>query len=224
MRILIAAGGTGGHIYPALAVLRSLAQRQPDLEVRWLGGRRGLGVGDASRRRGYRARPALAALAAHRRPVRRTRCSTRSGSARRCPRRWHAGPMASGRGLHHGRLRRHPGVDRRPRRCASRRCCGRATGSPAAACGPRRGWRAPSRSASQRPPPRCRHRATSRARPSAHFEGIDRAAARDALRPAAGPAGGARVRWLAGRAALQRGRGRRPPELVEPGHRDPRHR
>ena len=26
MRILIAAGGTGGHIYPALAVLRSLAR------------------------------------------------------------------------------------------------------------------------------------------------------------------------------------------------------
>jgi UDP-N-acetylglucosamine--N-acetylmuramyl-(pentapeptide) pyrophosphoryl-undecaprenol N-acetylglucosamine transferase len=42
MRILIAAGGTGGHIYPALAVLRSLADRQPDLEVRWVGGHRGL--------------------------------------------------------------------------------------------------------------------------------------------------------------------------------------
>lgn len=42
MRILVAAGGTGGHIYPALAVLRPLASRRPDLEVRWLGGRRGL--------------------------------------------------------------------------------------------------------------------------------------------------------------------------------------
>jgi UDP-N-acetylglucosamine--N-acetylmuramyl-(pentapeptide) pyrophosphoryl-undecaprenol N-acetylglucosamine transferase len=42
MRILIAAGGTGGHIYPALAVLRSLADRHPDLDVRWVGGRRGL--------------------------------------------------------------------------------------------------------------------------------------------------------------------------------------
>jgi UDP-N-acetylglucosamine--N-acetylmuramyl-(pentapeptide) pyrophosphoryl-undecaprenol N-acetylglucosamine transferase len=42
MRILIAAGGTGGHVYPALAVLRSLAERQSDLEVRWLGGHRGL--------------------------------------------------------------------------------------------------------------------------------------------------------------------------------------
>ena len=42
MRILVAAGGTGGHIYPALAVMGPLAQRRPDLEVRWLGGRRGL--------------------------------------------------------------------------------------------------------------------------------------------------------------------------------------
>jgi UDP-N-acetylglucosamine--N-acetylmuramyl-(pentapeptide) pyrophosphoryl-undecaprenol N-acetylglucosamine transferase len=42
MRILIAAGGTGGHIYPALAVVTQLQTRQPELELRWLGGRRGL--------------------------------------------------------------------------------------------------------------------------------------------------------------------------------------
>jgi UDP-N-acetylglucosamine--N-acetylmuramyl-(pentapeptide) pyrophosphoryl-undecaprenol N-acetylglucosamine transferase len=42
MRILIAAGGTGGHVYPALAVVRSLRERAPDAEIRWLGGRRGL--------------------------------------------------------------------------------------------------------------------------------------------------------------------------------------
>ena len=42
MRILIAAGGTGGHIYPALAVLHSLTARSADLEVRWMGGHRGL--------------------------------------------------------------------------------------------------------------------------------------------------------------------------------------
>lgn len=42
MRILVAAGGTGGHLYPALAVLRWLAPRQGDLDVRWLGGHRGL--------------------------------------------------------------------------------------------------------------------------------------------------------------------------------------
>ncbi|MEO7118102.1 MAG: glycosyltransferase, partial [Candidatus Limnocylindrales bacterium] len=45
MRILIAAGGTGGHIYPALAVLRSLADREKDLEIRWVGGHRGLEAG-----------------------------------------------------------------------------------------------------------------------------------------------------------------------------------
>jgi UDP-N-acetylglucosamine--N-acetylmuramyl-(pentapeptide) pyrophosphoryl-undecaprenol N-acetylglucosamine transferase len=42
MRILIAAGGTGGHVYPALAVARSLREQAPEAEFRWLGGRRGL--------------------------------------------------------------------------------------------------------------------------------------------------------------------------------------
>jgi UDP-N-acetylglucosamine--N-acetylmuramyl-(pentapeptide) pyrophosphoryl-undecaprenol N-acetylglucosamine transferase len=42
MRILIAAGGTGGHVYPALAVARSLRERVPDVEFQWLGGHRGL--------------------------------------------------------------------------------------------------------------------------------------------------------------------------------------
>src|SRR5205809_5787281 len=45
MRLLIAAGGTGGHIYPALAVARSFRDRPdrpsaPDLV--WVGGHRGL--------------------------------------------------------------------------------------------------------------------------------------------------------------------------------------
>jgi UDP-N-acetylglucosamine--N-acetylmuramyl-(pentapeptide) pyrophosphoryl-undecaprenol N-acetylglucosamine transferase len=42
MRILIAAGGTGGHIYPALAVLNAVAERHADLDIRWVGGHRGL--------------------------------------------------------------------------------------------------------------------------------------------------------------------------------------
>ncbi len=42
MRLLIAAGGTGGHIYPALAVARSLNTGPDAPELRWLGGQRGL--------------------------------------------------------------------------------------------------------------------------------------------------------------------------------------
>ncbi|MFL5755279.1 MAG: UDP-N-acetylglucosamine--N-acetylmuramyl-(pentapeptide) pyrophosphoryl-undecaprenol N-acetylglucosamine transferase [Chloroflexota bacterium] len=42
MRLLIAGGGTGGHIYPALAVARSLSARPDGAEVSWLGGHRGL--------------------------------------------------------------------------------------------------------------------------------------------------------------------------------------
>jgi UDP-N-acetylglucosamine--N-acetylmuramyl-(pentapeptide) pyrophosphoryl-undecaprenol N-acetylglucosamine transferase len=42
MRLLIAGGGTGGHIYPALAVARSLLARPDGADLRWLGGHRGL--------------------------------------------------------------------------------------------------------------------------------------------------------------------------------------
>ena len=42
MRLLIAGGGTGGHIYPALAVARSLRARAGAPELRWVGGHRGL--------------------------------------------------------------------------------------------------------------------------------------------------------------------------------------
>jgi len=42
MRLLIAGGGTGGHIYPALAVARSLRDRPTPPDLVWLGGHRGL--------------------------------------------------------------------------------------------------------------------------------------------------------------------------------------
>jgi UDP-N-acetylglucosamine--N-acetylmuramyl-(pentapeptide) pyrophosphoryl-undecaprenol N-acetylglucosamine transferase len=45
MRLLIAGGGTGGHIYPALAVARSLRASPSEPEISWLGGQRGLEAG-----------------------------------------------------------------------------------------------------------------------------------------------------------------------------------
>ncbi|MBA3875689.1 MAG: hypothetical protein C0498_01920 [Anaerolinea sp.] len=42
MRLLIAGGGTGGHIYPALAVADSLQHQPSPPELRWIGGHRGL--------------------------------------------------------------------------------------------------------------------------------------------------------------------------------------
>jgi UDP-N-acetylglucosamine--N-acetylmuramyl-(pentapeptide) pyrophosphoryl-undecaprenol N-acetylglucosamine transferase len=42
MRLLIAGGGTGGHIYPALAVANALRRRPGAADLDWVGGRRGL--------------------------------------------------------------------------------------------------------------------------------------------------------------------------------------
>jgi UDP-N-acetylglucosamine--N-acetylmuramyl-(pentapeptide) pyrophosphoryl-undecaprenol N-acetylglucosamine transferase len=42
MRVLIAAGGTGGHIYPGIAVANEVLRRHPDSEVRFVGTARGL--------------------------------------------------------------------------------------------------------------------------------------------------------------------------------------
>jgi UDP-N-acetylglucosamine--N-acetylmuramyl-(pentapeptide) pyrophosphoryl-undecaprenol N-acetylglucosamine transferase len=42
MRVLIAAGGTGGHIYPGIAVAKEIMRRYPDSEVKFVGTARGL--------------------------------------------------------------------------------------------------------------------------------------------------------------------------------------
>jgi UDP-N-acetylglucosamine--N-acetylmuramyl-(pentapeptide) pyrophosphoryl-undecaprenol N-acetylglucosamine transferase len=42
MRIVFAAGGTGGHVYPALAVAGEMVKRRPDTEILFIGGTRGI--------------------------------------------------------------------------------------------------------------------------------------------------------------------------------------
>ncbi len=42
MRALIAAAGTGGHIYPGIAVAKEILRRDPEAEIRFIGTARGL--------------------------------------------------------------------------------------------------------------------------------------------------------------------------------------
>lgn len=42
MRLAFAAGGTGGHVYPALAVAQEILKRRPQAEIRFIGGNRGI--------------------------------------------------------------------------------------------------------------------------------------------------------------------------------------
>ena len=139
MRILIAGGGTGGHVYPALAVADAL-RRAPTPEVAWLGGHRGLEAsivpGPASR-----CDALAAALAAHASIATCTSCSTRSGSAPRCPRRWPSSPASDP-------TRSSPPAATSPSRSCSRP---RLAAHPVAALGGQRRAR----------PQRARHRAAS---------------------------------------------------------------
>lgn len=42
MRIVVAGGGTGGHIYPALAIARGVQERHPDTEILYVGNNQGM--------------------------------------------------------------------------------------------------------------------------------------------------------------------------------------
>ena len=42
MKIIVSGGGTGGHIYPAVTLIRTLQKKIPDLEVLYVGTSAGL--------------------------------------------------------------------------------------------------------------------------------------------------------------------------------------
>lgn len=42
MRLIVSAGGTGGHIYPALAMIDALKMQDPATEILYVGSQRGL--------------------------------------------------------------------------------------------------------------------------------------------------------------------------------------
>ena len=56
LRLVIAGGGTGGHVQPAIAVLEELARRGVAVEALWIGSRDGT-EGEAARRAGVAFRP-----------------------------------------------------------------------------------------------------------------------------------------------------------------------
>ena len=42
MRVIMTGGGTGGHIYPAIAIADEIKKRFPDAEILFVGAKRGL--------------------------------------------------------------------------------------------------------------------------------------------------------------------------------------
>ena len=42
MKIIVSGGGTGGHIYPALAVIEEIKKRDPQGEILYIGIKKGL--------------------------------------------------------------------------------------------------------------------------------------------------------------------------------------
>ncbi|MFS8582074.1 MAG: glycosyltransferase, partial [Limnochordales bacterium] len=42
MKVLLAAGGTGGHIYPGITIAQTLLERIPDAEILFVGAKGGL--------------------------------------------------------------------------------------------------------------------------------------------------------------------------------------
>ena len=130
MRLLIAGGGTGGHIYPALAVARSLRARPGAPELAWLGGHRGLERDDRARRPGSRCGGSLLrSLRSAGRDIHLVLDPIRLGLS--VPQAFVLllAPPAR-RDLHDRRLRRDPDAARRRPSCGSRACCGRATSCP----------------------------------------------------------------------------------------------
>ena len=37
MRVIVSAGGTGGHIYPAIAIINKIKEREPNSEILYIG-------------------------------------------------------------------------------------------------------------------------------------------------------------------------------------------
>ena len=42
MRLMVSGGGTGGHIYPALALIKQVKQSEPDSQILYVGTSKGL--------------------------------------------------------------------------------------------------------------------------------------------------------------------------------------